>query len=69
MVTDPPQDDAPHPRFRPDLVDERAVVRGELGQWQAPILGDGERRRHGCGEVLLQCVRLEGVREECRRGG
>ena len=69
MVPDPPQDEAPHARFRPHVVDERPVVRRELGQWHAPVLGNGELGRHGGGEVLFQGLRLEGLREEWQRQG
>src|SRR5882724_923598 len=69
MRTDPLQDEASHPRFRQDLVDERPVVWRELAERQSQLLGNGELRCHRRGEVILQGVRIERLRGACRRRG
>jgi len=51
------------------MVDEGPVVWRELTQRQAQLLGNGELRCHCRGEVVLQSVRIEGLRGAWRQAG
>ena len=69
MVPNPPEDEAPHPRCPQDVVDERSVLRRELHQRQAQLLGNGELGRYRRGKVILQGVGIEGLCRQGRRPG
>jgi hypothetical protein len=69
VVPDPPEDEAPHPRFPQDVVDECPVLWREFHQRQGSLLGNGELGRYRRGKVLLQGVGIEGLRGHGRRHG